>query len=166
MDRKQAIILEIQKSDKPVSASKLASRFGVSRQIIVGDIALLRAAGKQIIATPRGYILEDKPHPLEKKIAVCHGDDLLAKELYTIIDLGGMVVDVIVEHPIYGQLVGNLHLASRYDIDQFLNKVKTATPLSKLTSGVHLHTIRYPSIEVLERIEKALKEEGILLESQ
>ena len=70
MDRKQAIIEEIQKSDKPVSASKLAKHFGVSRQIIVGDIALLRAAGTQIIATPRGYLLEDKPHPLEKKIAV------------------------------------------------------------------------------------------------
>lgn len=165
MDRKQAIIEEIQKSDKPVSASKLAKHFGVSRQIIVGDIALLRAAGTQIIATPRGYLLEDKPHPLEKKIAVSHSNDQLAEELYTIIDLGGMVVDVIVEHPIYGELVGNLHLASRYDVDQFLKKVETATPLSQLTSGVHLHTIRYPSQEVIQRIEKALKDRGILLES-
>ena len=165
MDRKQAIIEEIQKSDKPVSASKLAKHFGVSRQIIVGDIALLRAAGTQIIATPRGYLLEDKPHPLEKKIAVSHSNDQLAEELYTIIDLGGMVVDVIVEHPIYGELVGNLHLASRYDVDQFLKKVETATPLSQLTSGVHLHTIRYPSHEVIQRIENALKDRGILLES-
>lgn len=165
MDRKQAIIEEIQKSDKPVSASKLAKHFGVSRQIIVGDIALLRAAGTQIIATPRGYLLEDKPHPLEKKIAVSHSNDQLAEELYTIIDLGGMVVYVIVEHPIYGELVGNLHLASRYDVDQFLKKVETATPLSQLTSGVHLHTIRYPSQEVIQRIENALKDRGILLES-
>ena len=165
MDRKQAIIEEIQKSDKPVSASKLAKHFGVSRQIIVGDIALLRAAGTQIIATPRGYLLEDKPHPLEQNIAVSHSNDQLAEELYTIIDLGGMVVDVIVEHPIYGELVGNLHLASRYDVDQFLKKVETATPLSQLTSGVHLHTIRYPSQEVIQRIENALKDRGILLES-
>ena len=146
MDRKQAIIEEIQKSDKPVSASKLAKHFGVSRQIIVGDIALLRAAGTQ-------------------KIAVSHSNDQLAEELYTIIDLGGMVVDVIVEHPIYGELVGNLHLASRYDVDQFVKKVETATPLSQLTSGVHLHTIRYPSQEVIQRIENALKDRGILLES-
>ena len=76
-----------------------------------------------------------------------------------------MVVDVIVEHPIYGELVGNLHLASRYDVDQFLKKVETATPLSQLTSGVHLHTIRYPSQEVIQRIENALKDRGILLES-
>lgn len=165
MERKQAIIEEIQKSDKPVSASKLAKQFGVSRQIIVGDIALLRAAGTQIIATPRGYLLEDKPHPLEKKIAVSHDNDRLAEELYTIIDLGGMVVNVIVDHPIYGELVGNLHLASRYDVDQFLKKVETTTPLSQLTSGVHLHTIRYSSEEVLVRIEKALKEKGILLAS-
>ena len=165
MDRKQAIIEEIQKSDKPVSASKLAKHFGVSRQIIVGDIALLRAAGTQIIATPRGYLLEDKPHRLEQNIAVSHSNDQLAEELYTIIDLGGMVVDVIVEHPIYGELVGNLHLASRYDVDQFLKKVETATPLSQLTSGVHLHTIRYPSQEVIQRIENALKDRGILLES-
>ena len=121
MDRKQFIIDEIKKSEKPLSASALAKKLHVSRQIIVGDVALIRAAGTQIIATPRGYVLEEKKEGVEKKLAVSHTREQIQDELYTIIDQGASVIDVIVEHPIYGQLVGQLHLSSRYDVDQFLN---------------------------------------------
>lgn len=123
MDRKQIIIDEIKKSEKPLSASALAKKLHVSRQIIVGDVALIRAAGTQIIATPRGYVLEEKKEGVEKKLAVSHTREQIQDELYTIIDQGASVIDVIVEHPIYGQLVGQLHLSSRYDVDQFLNKI-------------------------------------------
>ena len=166
MDRKQEILKIIKESDKAVPASKLATLLGVSRQIIVGDVALIRAAGTHITATPRGYIIEEKDNPLESKIAVKHHNEDLAEELYTIIDLGGMVVDVIVEHPIYGELVGNLHLRSRYEIDQFLTIVKDTQPLSQLTDGVHLHTIRYPSLDVYHRIIEALKQKDFLLEKK
>ena len=123
MDRKEKIIEEIKKSDKPVSASTLAKKLGVSRQIIVGDVALIRASGTNIIATPRGYILDSKQQNQTYTIAVNHSQEQMADELYTIVDLGGCAIDVIVDHPVYGQLTGKLHLSSRYDVDQFIKKV-------------------------------------------
>lgn len=164
MDRREKIIETIQKSEKPISASTLAKHFGVSRQIIVGDVALIRASGTDIIATPRGYVLEDRKQNHLYTIAVNHEKKDLADELYTIVDLGGYVVDVIVEHPIYGQLSGNLHLSSRYDVDQFIKNVNAndAKPLSQLTNGLHLHTIKCQDQETFERIKKSLNEKGYL----
>ena len=162
MDRKKIIIDEIKKSEKPLSASALAKKLHVSRQIIVGDVALIRAAGTQIIATPRGYVLEEKKEGVEKKLAVSHTREQIQDELYTIIDQGASVIDVIVEHPIYGQLVGQLHLSSRYDVDQFLNKIDGNEPLSQLTHGVHLHTIRCRDEAVFHRVEDALRKKGLL----
>lgn len=52
-ERRQAIRELLQRAKQPVSATALAAQFSVSRQIIVGDIALLRAAGADISATPR-----------------------------------------------------------------------------------------------------------------
>lgn len=164
MDRKEKIISTLQSSDKPVSASKLAQMCHVSRQIIVGDIALLRASGMEIIATPRGYVLDHYQNNHYYTIAVKHTQKELADELYTIVDLGGRIIDVIVEHPIYGQLTGKLHISSRYDVEQFLNKVnnETAQPLSQLTDGLHLHTIECQSDEIYQRIVNALQEKGFL----
>lgn len=165
MDRKEEIIKVISKSEKPISASKLASQFGVSRQIIVGDIALLRAKGYKITATPRGYILDNMQQKNTYTIAVKHNGDQMGDEMYTIVDLGGYIIDVIVEHPVYGQLIGDLHVSSRYDVDQFLKKIEknNASPLSQLTNGIHLHTLQCNSDEVYHRIEKALDEKGYLL---
>ncbi|MCD7950650.1 MAG: transcription repressor NadR [Erysipelotrichaceae bacterium] len=165
MDRKEEIIKVISKSEKPISASRLASQFGVSRQIIVGDIALLRAKGYKITATPRGYILDNMQLKNTYTIAVKHTSEQMGDEMYTIVDLGGYIIDVIVEHPVYGQLIGDLHISSRYDVDQFLEKVKKndASPLSKLTHGIHLHTLQCSSDEIYHRIEKALDEKGYLL---
>ena len=163
MDRKTRIMEIISSSDKPVSASKIAKELGVSRQIIVGDVALLRASGEDITATPRGYILETNRS--NYTIAVKHNNDQLEEELNTIVDLGGKVEDVIVEHPLYGEIKGNLHIYSRYDVSKFMSAVKDrdVTPLSLLTDGVHLHTITAPDEETLERIKEALDEKNILL---
>ena len=162
MDRRDRIVEEIRKSGKPLSASALAAMLHVSRQIIVGDVALLRARGIGNIGTPRGYVLEEQTHPCEKKIAVMHGREQLQEELYTIVDYGCTVVDVIVEHPLYGELVGQLHLSSRYDVDRFLDSIRESEPLSQLTHGVHLHTIRYPDEEAFAKMKEALREKGIL----
>lgn len=164
MDRKTKIIEIISSSDKPVSASKIAKELGVSRQIIVGDVALLRASGEDITATPRGYILKTN-RSNHYTIAVKHNNDQLEEELNTIVDLGGKVEDVIVEHPLYGEIKGNLHIYSRYDVSKFMSAVKDrdVTPLSLLTDGVHLHTITAPDEETLERIKEALDEKHILL---
>ena len=80
MDRKTRIMEIISSSDKPVSASKIAKELGVSRQIIVGDVALLRASGEDITATPRGYILETN-RSNHYTIAVKHNNDQLEEEL-------------------------------------------------------------------------------------
>lgn len=168
MDRKEKIIEEIKKSDKPISASTLAKKLGVSRQIIVGDVALIRASGTNIIATPRGYILDSKQQNQTYTIAVNHSQEQMADELYTIVDLGGCAIDVIVDHPVYGQLTGKLHLSSRYDVDQFIKKVNNnqAKPLSQLTDGLHLHTIQCPNEETYQRIVSALDEKGYLFKKE
>lgn len=111
-------------------------------------------------------MLEEKAHPLEKKIAVVHGRAQLQEELYTIVDYGCTAVDVIVEHPIYGELVGQLHLSSRYDVDRFLESIRASEPLSQLTHGVHLHTIRYPDENAFAQMKEALREKGILYPHQ
>lgn len=168
MDRKEKIIEEIKKSDKPVSASTLAKKLGVSRQIIVGDVALIRASGTNIIATPRGYILDSKQQNQTYTIAVNHSQEQMADELYTIVDLGGCAIDVIVDHPVYGQLTGKLHLSSRYDVDQFIKKVNNnqAKPLSQLTDGLHLHTIQCPNEDTYQRIVSALDKKGYLFKKE
>ena len=164
MDRKAAIIEAIRTSETPVSASALARKLHVSRQIIVGDIALIRASGTQIIATPRGYVWERSNAGSERKIAVMHAPQQMREELYTIVDQGAEVVDVIVEHPTYGQLVGQLQLSSRYDVNQFIDRMQGNEPLSQLTHGVHLHTIRCRDAAVFERVENALRKKGLLYE--
>lgn len=168
MNRKEKIIEEIKKSDKPISASTLAKKLGVSRQIIVGDVALIRASGTNIIATPRGYILDSKQQNQTYTIAVNHSQEQMADELYTIVDLGGCAIDVIVDHPVYGQLTGKLHLSSRYDVDQFIKKVNNnqAKPLSQLTDGLHLHTIQCPNEDTYQRIVSALDEKGYLFKKE
>lgn len=164
--RRIAICEVIEQSLEPVSASLLAKKFGVSRQLVVGDVALLRATGKAIIATPRGYVFQvsEKQVGIERTIAVMHSQAQLADEIYTVVDLGGSLLDVIVEHPLYGQLCGNLHIFSRYDADTFFencNRSK-AKPLSNLTNGLHLHTLRCHDEEQFQRILKALDDKGFL----
>lgn len=168
MDRKEKIIEEIKKNNKPISASTLAKKLGVSRQIIVGDVALIRASGTNIIATPRGYILDSKQQNQTYTIAVNHSQEQMADELYTIVDLGGCAIDVIVDHPVYGQLTGKLHLSSRYDVDQFIKKVNNnqAKPLSQLTDGLHLHTIQCLNEDTYQRIVSALDEKGYLFKKE
>ena len=148
-----------------------SARCSVSRQIIVGDVALLRAGGVAVMATPRGYILENAasaPAYAERRIVAHHDEDRLREELYTIVDLGGAAIDVTVEHSIYGQITAPLHIFSRYDADAFCNKLEhsKARPLCDLTGGIHLHTVRAPDERTLDRVIAGLKEKGFLLEEE
>ena len=142
--RRAAILSRLEQTDHPVSAAALAREFAVSRQIIVGDVALLRAGGADIAATPRGYLLGRGSSGIERRVACVHAPGDMERELNAIVDAGGEVVDVIVEHPVYGQLTGLLGVRSRYDVQEFLTRVEAhgARPLSDLTGGIHLHTIR------------------------
>lgn len=167
--RRQAILEHLRSSGQPISASTLAARFSVSRQIIVGDIALLRASGADISATPRGYmVLPETTGGLLYKIAVQHSFDQIGAELNAIVDQGCTVIDVIVEHPIYGQLTGPLQISSRYDATQFLQRCSAsdAQPLSTLTEGIHLHTLSCPDEDAYQRVCTQLRQLGILLEDR
>ena len=166
-ERRAAILKELEQAGEPLSASSLAKKFHVSRQVVVGDVALLRASNASIAATPRGYVLAREEHPGQTYTIACrHTNALLAEELYTVVDNGGALLDVIVEHAVYGQLCGKLHIFSRYDADEFLKRISRqgTSPLSSLTGGVHLHTLACPSKECYERICAALREKGILFE--
>lgn len=162
--RRQAILDRLRTADRPVSASALAAEQNVSRQIIVGDIALLRAGGAEISATPRGYVLPRATDGITRTIACRHTLAQTGQELDILVDNGCTVLDVIVEHPVYGQLTGQLHLSSRYDVGQFLQKVSRsgARPLSALTGGVHLHTILCPDEAAWHRVRAALDQAGFL----
>ena len=164
--RRAEISALLQQQPAPISAAALAARFSVSRQVIVGDIALLRAAGESIAATPRGYAMVREQAGTLRTVACVHRTEEMGLELYLMVDHGCDVLDVVVEHPVYGQLTGQLQLRSRYDVDQFLRRVDEhgARPLSDLTGGIHLHTLRCPDEAAYQRVLRALKEAGFLLD--
>ena len=164
--RRQAILSILQQAHFPVSAGALAGQLSVSRQVIVGDIALLRAAGSDISATPRGYVMHHSPTGLIRQVACRHDAAGMEAELNAIVDHGCTVLDVTVEHPIYGQLTGSLQLYSRYDVAQFIARSAQAEaqPLSALTEGIHLHALSCPNEEAYQRVQAALRDLGCLLE--
>ena len=165
VQRRAALSDYLSQAAGPVSASVLAARFSVSRQIIVGDIALLRAGGLDIAATPRGYLLPRPTPGLTRQLACVHRPEDMGRELELMVDNGCTVLDVIVEHPVYGQLSGQLQLSSRYDVAEFIRRVEKeqATPLSALTGGVHLHRLRCPDEAACRRVCQALDEAGFLV---
>ena len=167
-ERRQKIFETLTATSAPVSASTLATQLDVSRQVIVGDIALLRASGTNVSATPRGYVLESEKGGLVRTIACVHTLDKLEDELNVIVDNGCEVLDVIVEHPVYGQMKGELRLTSRYDVGCFVTKLHatSAPPLSTLTNGVHLHTVRCPDEAAFARVCAALEKQGMLFEQE
>jgi len=168
--RRERIFEIISKDTKPVSASALAKEFNVSRQVIVGDIALLRAGGHEIIATARGYMIPEfiAQNQYIGKMACCHNADSTKEELYVIIDLGATVVNVIVEHELYGEITGQLNIKTRDDADMFVERVKSSDVklLSALTLGVHLHTIACRNKAHFEQVYNALNSAGFLVQSK
>ena len=165
-ERRNKILNILKKSDKAISGTKLANELNVSRQIIVGDIAILKAAGEDIISTARGYILNNKNDGyIVKTIACRHEQRDIEDELNIIVDEGATVVNVVVEHGVYGQITGDLYLSSRRDIKDFIKKLKEdkSNPLSELTDGIHLHTIKCRDNESFEEVIKSLNNKGYLL---
>ena len=164
--RRESIKAQLLQQEEPVSASRLAQQLGVSRQIIVGDIALLRTQGCDIVATARGYMRAKAvvSGRYVGKIACQHSLADTKNELYTIVELGGQVLDVVVEHELYGEITGQLNLASCSDVNAFLQKVANneARLLSELTDGVHLHTIACRDAAAFETIRAALARQSLL----
>ena len=165
--RREKIIELLRGSERPLSGSELAGEFKVSRQVIVQDIALLRANNKNILSTNKGYLLfspSGRHDSFCTAVRVKHTTGEIKDELYTIVDCGARVLDVVVEHAIYGQIAADLFIASRQDADEFVIKIEECKtqPLKELTDGVHLHTIEADSQEILKRTEEALRKKGYL----
>lgn len=166
-ERREKIVNLLAESQNPVSGSELAKTMGVSRQVIVQDIALLRAINKNILSTNKGYIIyspDFKSTKVKRTIAVNHDDSRMQEELYLIVDYGGTVLDVVVEHDVYGQITGELILRNRQDVDDFIDKIKHSKShsLLTLTDGNHFHTIETDDETQLLRIEEKLRINGFL----
>lgn len=161
--RRQEILNVLSESSKPVSASALSEKFGVSRQIIVKDIAQIRANGIEISAYARGYVLENKGRP-SKVFKNFHSDEDVEKELTLIVDLGGTVEDVFVYHKAYNKVSAPMNIKSRSDVSRFLENIATgkSSLLKNVTSGYHYHTVSADSYETLKVIEDRLWENGFL----
>ena len=163
-ERRSLLLEKIRNNKSAVSGARLASEFQVSRQIIVSDIALLRASGYEIISTNRGYILNES-NEVTIKIKVLHSDSETKDELNTIVDLGGRIVDVYVNHKVYGIISADLNIRSRKNVQDFLSTIESgkSTPLKNITSGYHYHTITADCQETLDCIFSELDNKGYVI---
>ena len=161
--RRKEIASYMMSAQNAVPGGKLSEKFGVSRQIIVQDISVLKEAGYEILSTHSGYVMQTTPH-CERVFKLFHTKDQTEDELNTIIDFGGIVADVFVWHKVYGKMTAPLNISSRLHIAQFLEGVRTgkSSELMNITGGYHYHTVKADSEEVLNRIESALQEKGFI----
>lgn len=167
-ERRNLIRQWLMESSHPIKGSDLAGKTNVSRQVIVGDISLLKAMNEPIIATSQGYMYlkaEEKQAPHTHLIVSNHSPEDTMDELFTIVDHGVTVKNVIVEHPIYGDLTASLLLSTRKEVEEFLKKLETtnAALLSTLTEGIHLHTLEARSKDQIENACRELQQKGYLL---
>ena len=163
-ERRDAMIEIIQNSEKPVSGTALAKQFAVSRQVIVQDIALIRAAGYEVLSTHRGYLLGQK-NSVTRIFKVSHTDEEIADELNLIVDLGGKVLDVQINHKVYGRMKADLGIHSRKQVQDFIEEIRSgkSSPLKNITSNYHYHTVEADSEEVLDLIGEELNKRGYLV---
>ena len=167
-ERRSRILQKLMESDEPMSGTALARAFHVSRQVIVQDIALIRAERHDIMSTNKGYMCRNAqadPAFPKRVFFVKHTAEQVMEEFLTVIELGGRVLDVAVEHELYGQLRVDLLIESRQDAMMFFQKLSSCrdNPLSVLTDGCHYHTVSAPSEKLLDLIENELRQKGLLL---
>ena len=165
--RREEIVNSIKTSDGPMSGKALATKFDVSRQVIVQDIALIRAQGVDVISTNRGYVIKSE-NTASRIFKVKHNDAEVEDELFTIIDLGGKVKNVMINHRVYGHMEADLNITSRRKANEFIEDIKSgkSSPLKNITSDYHYHTVEADSEETLDLIEEKLKEKGFLVTGQ
>lgn len=164
-ERRNDIINRIKSSDVPVSGKALAQAYEVSRQVIVQDIALIRASGHNIISTNRGYIL-NAPHTVSRIFKVQHTDEELEHELCAIVDYGGKIINVMINHRVYGRMEAELNINSRRKVMEFMEDIKSgkSSPLKNITSNYHYHKVEADTEETLDMIEDMLRKKGYLVE--
>jgi len=166
-ERRILLLKKIMSSEQPITGAELAANLNVSRQVVVQDIALLRASGVNIVATLSGYIhlpLTASIRPV--RVFTCRHTTLeeVEKELMVVIKHGGKVRDVVIEHPVYGEIAVQLMLSTVEAVKELVAKLaqKGSAPLSTVTDGVHMHTVEADSEALLDEIEKELCEANII----
>lgn len=161
--RRKSIIERLTEATAPVSASRLAEELGVSRQVIVQDVALLRASGYPIASLARGYVLES-PSRIQRVFKVQHTDEETEQELNLIVDAGGVVEDVFVFHKHYGTVRAQLDIRSRHQVKQFMGNITAgkSSLLKNVTSGYHYHTVTADTAETLDLVRESLEKHGFL----
>ena len=163
--RRESILEQLAGSSLPISGLQFAKLLNVSRQVIVQDIALLRAEKHDILSTNTGYIIKKAVKP-QRVFCVAHSDDCILDELYTIVDLGGRVVDVQINHKVYGNFFALLNIKSRRDAENLVERISSgeSIPLKKLTQDMHCHLVEADTVDELDSIETALRRKGFLCE--
>lgn len=169
-ERRIMLLNYLKTSNQAFTGSQLAKLTNVSRQVIVNDMNLLKARNEPIISTSQGYLYlhnNETTSTFERKIVSVHLPEKTEEELFTIVDCGATVKNVIVEHPVYGEITANLHVSNRLEVAHFLQKVRNtnAQLLSALTNGTHIHVISASSEETLDTVTDQLRKKGFLLES-
>ena len=165
--RRNQMLQLLREGSAPISGTALAKHFGVSRQVIVQDIALMRAENHPVLSTNKGYLLRSETSETtqpKRVFFVRHKDARVLEEFMTVIDLGGRILDVAVEHELYGQIRVDLLIESAQDAENFLERLNACrdNPLKVLTDDCHFHTVAAPSEKLLDLIEKELREKGFL----
>ena len=162
-DRRKAIVNRLLSATEAVTGSALSEEFGVSRQIIVRDITALKNAGCDILSTHNGYVVEKSPLK-ERVFKLHHTTQQTEDELGTVIELGGVVVDVFVWHKVYGKLTALLNISTNAHIKKFIDGVRSgkSVELMHITGGYHYHTIRADSECTLDLISDALENKGYI----
>jgi transcriptional regulator of NAD metabolism len=162
--RRRELVELLLSAETPIAGAVLARQLGVSRQIIVQDIAVLKAAGYEILSTHYGYVIQKTPL-VERVFKVRHSSEETADELSCIVALGGTVVDVFVRHKIYGKIEAPLNIFSDNHVDQFIERIRSgkSSELMSITGGYHYHTVRADSEAVLSKITEALEKKGYLI---
>lgn len=153
--RREHIVQLLKESRQPLKGSLLAERLGVSRQTLVGDIALLRKEGYPILSTIRGYRLEESSILQHEVIGISHPPERLERELSIIIAHHVGVKDVMIDHPVYGKVTADLNLYTPKDVRHFMERWKASSLelFSEWTGGFHYHTL---VAETSEDIEAAI----------
>lgn len=166
-ERREQILNILKNSSRPVSGMELAKRLEISRQVIVQDMALLRANGVEILSTNRGYVTTEEKSR-NRVFKVFHTDQQVEEELNLYVDFGGKVEDVFVYHKVYGVIKAEMNICSRMDVKRYLNDISSgkSTQLMKLTSNYHYHTITADREETLDAIQEELQKRGFLAKLQ
>lgn len=169
-ERRKFLLKQLIEAKSALTGTDLAKIVHVSRQVIVNDINLLKAKNEPIISTSQGYLYiatNQETKSYERKIVSNHPPEKTKEELFTIVDYGATVKNVIVEHPLYGEITANLHVSSRLEVEKFIQQLQDtrATLLSALTDGTHLHVIEAASEDILDQVVEKLREKGFIIES-